>query len=264
MYQLQNSHRRASILIRGLLTIMFILWLASVMTHYDENPPAKKPEKSHRQPPSDIVIEQIALPPLPEPEPKPQASALSKYEKQLAERITKVVKPIPEKPPVSQQQIQQIYQKLSNKGVDIQIAWPRRTTERQDTLHFMYQCVGVQFAVLNGNTLYKNKHTKNNQNNLNHANVADYSDWIRLAQGSLSKREHNWLNAYDVTGTPIRLFPRHLDWRLAQHLAIALKGKPLVSLRANYQVTNQRLRLTNIYLNQQRISDSWRLYQGKC
>lgn len=277
MYQLKNSHWQASTLIRGLLTIIFIFWLASVMSHYDEKTPAKKPEITHKQPPSNIVIEQMALPPLPKPKPKlkskpeskPQVSAEAKNDKQLAERVTKVVNQIPETPPVNRQQIEQVYQKLSIKGIDIQIAWPQRHDERQDTLQFMYQCVGVQFAVLNGTTLYKTnhnktEHTKLNQNNLNQVKVTDYSDWIRVAQGSLSRREHNWLNAYDVTGTPIRLFPRHLDWRLAQHLANALKGEPLISLRANYQLTNQSLQLTNIYLNKQRITANWGLYQGKC
>ena len=123
----------------------------------------------------------------------------------------------------------------------------------------MYQCAGVQFAVLSGKVITKAGHTKFNQSISN-----DYSDWVRVAQGSLSRKEHNWLNAYALTGTPIRLFPRHIDWRLAQHLAQALKGHTLTNFRASYQVTNQSLQLIHIHINKQRLTDTWILYQGKC
>jgi hypothetical protein len=261
MYLFQKNHWQVSTLLRGLLAIVFIMWLASVMTQYYEKAVTHKPKITIKQPPSNIVIEQLALPPLPKPKTsvKPQATAVSKLAKQTVEPVNKVVKQSLQTPPVNKQQIENIYQQLSDEGVNIQIAWPQNDKERQAALNFMYQCVGVQFAVLNGKTLTKINHTK-----INHTKLTDYSEWIRVAQGSLSKKEHNWLNAYALTGSPIRLFPRHIDWRLAQYLANALKGLPLASLRANYQVTNQRLQLTHIHINNQAITDSWILYQGKC
>jgi hypothetical protein len=268
MSLLQNINGHASTLLRGLLAVVFIVWLASVMTQYDEKTTTKKPEISIKQPPSNIVIEQFALPPIPKPKAKSQTSAQPALEpkrvKQALEPATTDAKQSSQTPPVDKQQVEQVYQKLSDEAVDIQIAWPQNVNERHSALNFMYRCVGVQFAVLNGSTLTKFNHTKFNHTKFNQTKLIDYSDWVRIAQGSLSNKEHNWLNAYALAGTPIRLFPRSIDWRLSEYLAKALKGLPLASLRAKYQVTNQRLQLTNIHINSQRISGSWVLYQGKC
>jgi hypothetical protein len=263
MYLLQNNNWQASTLLRCFLAIAFMAWLATVLIQYTQNPPVQKPEITSKQPPSHIVIEQFRLPPIPKTTSKPQLPAVSKLAKQPAERVTKVVtkviKQSPQTPSANKQQVQQVYQKLSDEAIDIQIAWPPQATERQVALDFMYQCVGVQFAVLNGDTLTKLNHTK-----LNQTGASENSDWVRVAQGNLSKKEQNWLNAYALTGTPIRLFPRDIDWRLAQYVAKALKGAPLTRFRAHYQVTNQGLQLTNISINNQAVTDSWTLYQGKC
>jgi hypothetical protein len=254
---LQNNHWQASTLLRGMLTAIFMFWLASVMIQYSEITTTQKPEITNKPPPRNIVIEQLTLPPIPKPVPKPKSSA--KLQATVVSKLTKQTgKPengaIKQSPPVNKQQIEKIYQTLSDDGVDIQIAWPQNVNQRQAALNFIYQCVGVQFAVLNGNALTK----------LNNSKLTDYSDWIRVAQGSLSKKEQNWLNAYAIKGTPIRLFPRVLDWRLAQYLANALKGKPLVSLRAKYKVTNQQLQLVDVQLNNHQLTDNWTLYQGEC
>jgi hypothetical protein len=253
---LKKHHSHTSTLFRALLAIVFIVWLASVMIQYDENNYLQKPEITPQQPFRHLVIKQLALPPIPKPKTTPQTSALPTLAKPSEKQKSKGVK---QSPAISKEQVEQVYQNLTDSGIDIQIAWPRRANERQAALDFMYQCAGVQFAVLNGNTLTKTDHATLNQTELN-----DYSDWIRVAQGSLSNTEHNWLNAYNLTGTPIRLFPRDIDWRLAQHLANTLNGKALVNFRARYQVTNQTLQLTDIYINKQLIKDSWVLYQGKC
>ncbi|MDU0356415.1 hypothetical protein RS130_23205 [Paraglaciecola aquimarina] len=118
----------------------------------------------------------------------------------------------------------------------------------------MYQCVGSQFAVLNGNNI----------THLNQSKVQNFSTWIRIAQGSLSVKEQHWLAAFSVTGTPIRLFPRQIDWQLAKYIAQSLHGNELTSFRATYQLTNQKLQLTDIRLNAQPINKTWLLYQKKC
>jgi hypothetical protein len=277
MYRLQNNSWQASTLLRALLTIVFIVWLASVMTQYNKKITTQKPQISIKQPPSNVVIEQLPLPAVPTPKlvtkpktpTKSQTPALSKIAKQTSEPANKMEEKAPQTSSVNKQHIEKVYQTLSNEGVDIQIAWPQDVNKRQAALNFMYQCVGVQFAVLNGNTLTKINHTKTNHTKIDHnkpnqSKLIDYSEWIRVAQGSLSKKEQNWLNAYAIKGTPIRLFPRQLDWRLAEYLANVLKGTPLASLRANYQVTNYSLKLTHIYINNKKITNSWILYQGKC
>jgi hypothetical protein len=251
MFPLQNKNWPATAVLRGGLTIVFILWLATVMSQYDDNPIEKQQKINIKQAPSNIVIEQLILPPVPAPKAKPQASAVSERANQPPESAIKQVK---QSPPVNKQQVEQVYKQLSDQGIDIQIAWPQQIHQQQGALDFMYQCAGMQFAMLNGNKITK----------VNQFALSDYSDWIRVAQGNLSKKEQHWITAYSLTGTPIRLFPRNIDLRLAQHLANALKGAPLVNLRANYQVSNKRLYLTKIQLNNQAIKTSWELYLGEC
>ena len=251
MLLLQNKNWPVTAILRGLLTAVFILWLATVMFQYDDNDIEKQQKINKKQAPSNIVIEQLMLPPVPTPKAKSQASAVSELTNQPPESVIKQVK---QSPPVNKQQVEQVYKQLSDQGIDIQIAWPQQIHQQQGALDFMYQCAGMQFAMLNGNNITK----------VNQLKLSDYSGWIRVAQGDLSKKEHHWISAYSLTGTPIRLFPRNIDLRLAQHLANALKGAPLVNLRANYQVSNQRLYLTKIQLNNQVITASWTLYQGEC
>ncbi|AGH46460.1 hypothetical protein [Paraglaciecola psychrophila] len=251
MFPLQNKNWPATAVLRGGLTIVFILWLATVMSRYDDNPIEKQQKINVKQAPSNIVIEQLILPPVPVPKAKPQASAVSELANQPPESAIKQVK---QSPPVNKQQVEQVYKQLSDQGIDIQIAWPQQVHQQQGASDFMYQCAGMQFAMLNGNKITK----------VNQFALSDYSDWIRVAQGNLSKKEQHWITAYSLAGTPIRLFPRNIDLRLAQHLANALKGALLVNLRANYQVSNQRLYLTKIQLNNQAIKTSWELYIGEC
>jgi hypothetical protein len=251
MFSLQNKNWPATAVLRGGLTIVFILWLATVMSQYDDNPIEKQQKINVKQAPSNIVIEQLILPPVPVPKAKPQASAVSELANQPPEPAIKQVK---QSPPVNKQQVEQVYKQLSDQGIDIQIAWPQQVHQQQGASDFMYQCAGMQFAMLNGNKITK----------VNQFALSDYSDWIRVAQGNLSKKEQHWITAYSLAGTPIRLFPRNIDLRLAEHLANALKGAPLVNLRANYQVSNQRLYLTKIQLNNQAIKTSWELYISEC
>jgi hypothetical protein len=251
MLFLQNNSWPATALLRGGLTIIFILWLATVMSQYDDRSIEKKQKINVKQAHNNIVIEQLILPPVPTPKAEPQALAVSKLANQPPESAIKQVK---QSPAVNKQQVEQVYKQLSEQTVDIQIAWPQQIHQQQGALGFMYQCAGMQFAMLNGNKITK----------VNQFALSDYSGWIRVAQGNLSKKEHHWIAAYSLKGTPIRLFPRNIDLRLAQHLANALKGAPLVNLRANYQVSNKRLYLTKIQLNNQAIKSNWELYLGEC
>ncbi len=265
MYLLQGKNQQASTVLRGLLVIVFIVWLASVVTQYDWKDTPQKPDIPDKHTLSNLSIEQLALPPVPELAQQTQTTLKRTKQPSKPKQTTfnstpnakpqpKVTEQLSKTSTVNKQQVGQVYQQLNVQGIDVQLAWPQGADERQTVLDFMYQCVGVQFAVLNDNNITQRHQTT----------LSDYSDWVRVAQGSLSKKEQNWLNAYALTGTPIRLFPRHIDWRLAQYLTHALKSLPLVSLRANYQVTNQKLHLTNIQLNNRVITDSWVLYQGKC
>lgn len=251
MLFLYNHKRPTSAALRGLLTVAFVIWLANVMFQYNNNKVKHAPQNNHQQAPSNIVIEQLTLPPVPKTSAKIQTSTQSPTSEQRRETTIEGEK---QPPLVNQQQVQQVYEQLSDHTIDIQIAWPQQSQQQQATLDFMYQCANMQFAVLNGNNITK----------VNQPRPIDYSDWIRVAQGNLSKKEQHWLTAYALSGTPIRLFPREIDLRLSQHIANTLKGSKLATLRANYQVSNQTLFLNDIQLNTQTIKGSWPLYRGKC
>lgn len=255
MYLLHTNNWSATSILRGLLAIIFILWLTSVLSQYDNNEIENRHIISAKHPPSNVVIEQLSLPPVPNTKVQTLV-AVPKFSEQSPELI---IEETIQSSPVNKQHIQQVYQQLSEQGIDIQIAWPQQPHQQQAALDFMYQCAGMQFAVLNGNILNKVNHTKVNQ-----IKLSEYSDWIRVAQGSLSTKEQHWLNAYALTGTAIRLFPREIDFRLAQHLANTLRGAPIASLRATYQVSHQRLHLTQIRVNNQPVKGSWTLYQSEC
>jgi hypothetical protein len=250
MFLLQTNNWSANTILRALLTIIFIFWLASVMSQYDDNEHENKQIKD-TPPANNIVIEQITLPPVPQPKLRPYSSTVSEP---FNPSTSPAINQAKQSRSVDKHQVQQVYQQLSDQGLDIQIAWPQNTVQQQAALDFMYQCAGMQFAVLNNNEITK----------VNQLRLSDYSDWIRIAQGNLSSKEQHWLNAYALTGTAIRLFPKEIDFRLAQHLANTLQGTPIASLRARYQVTNQQLHLTKIQVNNQSITGSWTLYQGDC
>ena len=250
MFLLQTNNWSANTILRALLTIIFIFWLASVMSQYDDNEHENKQIKI-TPPANNIVIEQITLPPVPQPKLRPNSSTVSEP---FNPSTSPAINQAKQSRSVDKHQVQQVYQQLSEHGVDIQIAWPQNTEQQQAALDFMYQCAGMQFAVLNNNEITK----------VNQLNISDYSDWIRIAQGNLSSKEQHWLNAYSLRGTAIRLFPREIDFRLSQHLAHTLKGAPFVSLRARYQVTHQQLHLIQIYVNNQPVKGSWTLYQDEC
>jgi hypothetical protein len=214
-----------------------------------------------KPPAKNMSIQQITLPKVPkQAEPVQAIKQQSNSEKNKGQASAKATpvsqktQPKPAKSASNQLQTEQLYHQLNAKGVDIQLAWPQDNNQRQDAWDFMYMCAGVQFAVLNNNQI-----TQVNQQPTN-----DYSEWIRVAQGDLSTKEQNWIHAYGLTGTPIRLFPKQIDWRLANKLANALQGAALVSLRASYQVISHQLLLTNIQLNNHPITESWLLYQDGC
>ena len=250
MYLLQKNNWSANTILLAVLTIIFIFWLASVMSQYDDNEHENKQIKD-KPAASNIVIEQLTLPPVPQPKMTSQRTAVSKP---VSPSPNPAINQTKQSSSATKQQVQQVYQQLSDQGVDIQIAWPPKVHQQQAALDFMYQCAGMQFAVLNNNEITK----------VNQLRLSDYSDWIRIAQGDLSKKEQHWLTAYSLKGTAIRLFPRDIDLRLAKNLANTLNGTPIVSLRATYQVTHQQLHLTQIRVNNQLVKGSWTLYQGGC
>jgi hypothetical protein len=257
---LTNHNRLPSRLLCVLLAMGFIGWLTWVIADYYTKKPQTKPDIAKQALDKSVPIEQLSLPPLPILASKlisPQQDKKAYQREAERESTTPQVankQPSKNETAANQQQAEHSYQQLTQLGVDVQLAWPQLARERQTLFDFMYQCVGIQFAVLNEHKITQ----------INQSPVSNFSDWIRVAQGSLSNKEQNWLNAFALAGTPIRLFPRDIDMQLAKHIAKALKGAPLKTLKANYQYGNGTLFLTNIVLNKQSLSGNWPLYKDEC
>ena len=158
--------------------------------------------------------------------------------------------------------ISAIYQQLISDGaISIELAWPNETSARQGIFTYLYQCIGMKFGVLNNQkvTLAKTFYQHVNAND-----EQQPSEWLRIAQGQLASQERLWLQQYHLSGTPVRLFPKMVDWQLAKLINKQLNGEPLNSLRAHYNYANKHLMLKNISLNGQSLSENWTLIENKC
>jgi hypothetical protein len=163
---------------------------------------------------------------------------------------------------VTQESTAVIYQQLiSDNSINIELAWPNESSVRQGVFTFLYQCIGMKFGVLNNEsiTLAKTFYQSGNAND-----EPQPSEWLRITQGELASQERLWLKQYHLSGTPVRLFPKEVDWQLAKLISNQLNGKALKSLRAQYKYQHQRLLLTNIQLNGQRLSKNWTLIENQC
>lgn len=148
-----------------------------------------------------------------------------------------------------------MYNKLvANKLLNIELAWPNNSLAREKLFSYLYQCVGMKFAVLD-----KTKLTV-----LMGSSHALHSEWLRVAQGELSSRERRLLTQHLLSGIPVRLFPKKIDWQFAHLLAQHLAGRNLTSFRAKYSLKPQGLFIDNIKVNGQLIKDSWHLVAQQC
>jgi hypothetical protein len=158
--------------------------------------------------------------------------------------------------------VSSIYQQLiSDNSIDIELAWPNQKTERKDIFNFLYQCVGMRFGVLNNQKVFL---AETNSPPTNPHKKQQSSQWLRIAQGQLTNQERHWLQQYNLAGTPVRLFPKVVDWQLSILINKQLNSEPLKSVRAHYKYNNRRLMLTNITLNDRRIDNDWQLIEKEC
>lgn len=247
----------------------------------DKTPEAaqKTPPKIHKKNVKPLSLAQVELPAVPHSSKNDMPVQIQQKETvKLPKQKTKAVqtKPIEK---IKQrknnnnnnnkaQSVSSMYQQLtSNNAIDIEIAWPKNNIERQNTFTFLYQCLGMKFGVLNGQQTNQPKVTlaKQPYTNVIKSNTDNQiSDWLRIAQGQLAHQEQEWLQKYELSGTPVRLFPKAIDWQLATLLTQQLGNAPLTSFRARYKYSNNRLMLTNIKLNQVLLTNNWVLITSQC
>jgi len=233
------------------------------------------PQVNHKE--QLLVFTKVDLPELPE-QPKPfkpvmgekynNTSTVKASVKPIAKTTTQNAS-IKQQVPYAKQSsraktknVSSIYQQLiSDDSIDIELAWPNHKVARKDIFTFLYQCVGMRFGVLNNQKVLLAK-TTYHQTNTHKKQQA--SQWLRIAQGQLTSQESHWLQQYNLAGTPVRLFPKAVDWQLSTLISKQLNGDALRSVRAHYKYNNRRLMLTNITLNDRRVDKDWQLIEKEC
>lgn len=272
------------------LTTLIIYWLISIwnitiwqqvlLEKTTENQPSKALKQMINNKGRSLVFTNVDLPELP----KKTIDLIKKNAASHQSSIKKTKQPLTDKQPIlsnkqatkkannkSEKQVinavnkdstSAIYQQLiSDNSINIELAWPNESSARQGLFTFLYQCLGMKFGVLNNKKVTL---AKTFYQNVNANDEQQPSEWLRIAQGQLASQERLWLQQYHLSGTPVRLFPKVLDWQLAKFINIQLNGKPLKSLRAFYKYDHQRLMLNNIRLNGQWLSAEWTLTENKC
>jgi hypothetical protein len=272
------------------LTTLIIYWLISIwnitiwqqvlLEKTTENQPSKALKQMINNKGRSLVFTNVDLPELP----KKVIDLIKKNARSPQSSIKKTKQALTDKQPIlsnkqatkkannkSEKQVvnavnkdstSAIYQQLiSDNSINIELAWPNESSARQGLFTFLYQCLGMKFGVLNNKKVTL---AKTFYQNVNANDEQQPSEWLRIAQGQLASQERLWLQQYHLSGTPVRLFPKVLDWQLAKFINIQLNGKPLKSLRAFYKYDHQRLMLNNIRLNGQWLSAEWTLTENKC
>jgi len=237
-----------TLMVFGLINLwMTSLWQKNIKPKYLKSVPQTPIEVIAKK---QIRLSAIALPPLPRKTQKEEAN--EKIETSLV--IAAIDKSVKSKI-IKKESTANMYKKLvMNSALNIEIAWPQNTTEREKLFNYLYQCAGMKFGVLQQQRviLVKDYHHQ------------PHSEWLRVAQGALAQREYQWLRQYQLSGTAVRLFPKKIDWQLANILAEQLNGKALHTFRANYRLKHNRLQLDNIYLNGEKNNTNWILMQTHC
>lgn len=149
----------------------------------------------------------------------------------------------------------QIYNELSDKkNLSLEIALPEGVRNRDETFDYLYQCAGVQFALLKGREL---TYLSTNKRIVP-------SQYLRRPQGTLDHRELRWLSKHQGSGVPVRVFPKQMDWQLSNYIARSLRGESLRAFQASYKLRANGLYLVDIKLNGQNIHESWLILQRLC
>lgn len=208
-----------------------------------------------------VTVQSIALPQVPKPISMKKVlvpeSKSDVFNSNLDKNKAKAVKPkLPDsnsKVPVAS--TEKMYNQLvGDKSLSIELVWPNHSLAREKMFSYLYQCVGMKFGILD----------KTNLTVLMGSSHALHSEWLRVAQGELSSREGRLLTQHSLSGIPVRLFPKKIDWQFAQLLAQHLAGRPLSSFRAKYSLKPQGLFIENITMNGQQIKGSWQLIAQQC
>lgn len=152
-------------------------------------------------------------------------------------------------------QTQQLYHQLtSDAALSLEIAWPDRAGERDALFDYLYRCIGMQFAVLDQDSLVLAKKSLGQTP----------SDWLRVAQGELNRREIRWIQKYQLRGTPVRLLPKTVDLQLSRLISQHLGKQELSAFRGRYRYQQDVLFLDNIALNGRAVTQHWQLTHSTC
>ncbi len=142
---------------------------------------------------------------------------------------------------------------------DIRFLLPRIQRDKESFLGQMYRCENMQFGAISNSQPYKlsvlSKPTEI---------YVKPSQLLRIAHDYLSKYERNLMRVYTRQSQAVRVFSADLDLRLAEKIAIKLKGEILHQFSARYFIRDSKVGLKEIMLNRKQVSEQWMLSLNRC
>lgn len=140
-------------------------------------------------------------------------------------------------------------------SAQMRIAMPSIEREKRQLFHFLYQCVGIGLGAI--------EEQDGNYSLMPLINFPNHpSKVLRRISGQMSEQEQTLQQVYARHQALVRIYPSAMDVRLAQHLSKHLHEQKLVSFSGEYKLEQNRLLLTNIYINQDFVPQTWLLHDG--
>ncbi|MFT5542538.1 MAG: hypothetical protein ACI97K_000464 [Glaciecola sp.] len=142
---------------------------------------------------------------------------------------------------------------------DIRFLLPRIQRDKESFLGHMYRCENMRFGAISNSQPYKLSVLSKPA-----GTYVKPSQLLRIAHEYLSKYERNLMRIYTRQSQAVRVFSAELDLRLAEKIAIELKGNILHQFSARYFIRDSKVGLKEIMLNRKQLSDQWMLSLNRC
>jgi hypothetical protein len=140
-------------------------------------------------------------------------------------------------------------------SAQMRISLPSNEREKRQMFDFLYQCVGIGFGAI--------EPQGGDYNLMPLVNFPGQpSKVLRRISGQMSEQEQTLQQVYARHHALVRVYPAAMDVRLTQYLSKHLQGQKLASFSGEYRLEKNRLLLTNIYINQGFVPQTWLLHDG--
>ena len=220
-----------------------------------QSEPAKE-SKSPEQPPM-ISLVSVKLPALPPPL-KLQTKSATLVQQTAPDAHTPSLAACKEpgkaaNVPMDMPRQQMLTNQLSS--AQMRIDFPVQEREKRRIFDFLYQCVGIGLGAI--------QRQASEYTLMPLINFPDEpSKLLRRISGQMSQNEITLQQVYARNNELVRVYPAKLDFHLVQHLSEHLHSQSLQTFTGEYRLEQNRLLLSNIYINERFVPQTWMLFDG--